>query len=123
MKLKRMALTCLLGLIILFQMATGEEVCSLKSPDGLNVLSISLNEGQLFYRIQRKERTVIDLSPLGLVCKDEDFSGGLIVHEVSDESSGREQYRLVVGNQLNVDSVVIKKNLILKNPEGGGIDP
>lgn len=119
MKLKRMALTCLLGLIILFQMATGEEVCSLKSPDGLNVLSISLNEGQLFYRIQRKERTVIDLSPLGLVCKDEDFSGGLIVHEVSDESSGREQYRLVVGNQLNVDSVVIKKNLILKNPEGG----
>lgn len=105
--------------------AAMEDVCCLKSPDGLNAITVSLsNDGRLFYRAERGRQTVLDPSPLGLRCKDEDFSRGLTLKKITPETTRREQYQLVVGNRLNIDTLLNERQLTLKNDRGSvfGVD-
>lgn len=111
-------LICVLITLSVFQAkpVAAKEICRLKSPDGINVLSVSLdNHGQLLYCIDRKGHKFIDNSPLGLVCDDEDFSKGMVLHKVGPEVSRHEQYQLLVGNKLSIDSNLIRKQLTFKN--------
>ena len=66
----------------------------------------------------------LDPSPLGLRCGDQDFSRGLTLTQVAPETTRRERYRLVVGNCLNIDTLLNERRLTLKNDRGSffGVD-
>ena len=105
-------------IIFLFQTAhaIAKEVCSLKSPDGLNTIFISLNNGgQPLYRVERSGRTVIFDSPMGLRCNDQDFSRQLVLHEIGQVELRHEKYQLLVGNKLKIDKTLAIRKLTLKN--------
>ena len=53
------------------------EIKSLKSPSGLLELTVSLENGKIFYQVRRGTCAVIDPSPAGLVLPDLDLSEGL----------------------------------------------
>ena len=116
MRFKSIAL--LIILLFLFQTteAAAKELCSLKSPDGLNVIVVSLNSrGQPLYRIDRKGRTVLYDSPMGLKCNDQDFSQAMTLHETGQTELRSESYQLLVGNKLKIEKSLARTHLILKN--------
>jgi hypothetical protein len=102
-----------------FVPAAPKESWQLQSPDGLNMIAVSLNdEGQPFFRIQRRGRTLIADSPLGVRCEDQDFAGALTLHEASKDEPSRQRYTLMAGNTLNIDQLLIRKRLTFKNKQG-----
>lgn len=69
---------CLLLAALLTAGVQAEEVATVSSPDGRNVVSVDLStEGSLSYRLLRNHAELVAASPLGLVTTAEDFSTGL----------------------------------------------
>lgn len=95
--------------------AQNEEL-SLKSKDNLNEINLSLTkDGKLSYKVSRKDKTIIEDSPLGLVFENQDFSSGLSVAKVSAIEEKREQYELKVTNNKVIDHVFKSKSITFKN--------
>ncbi len=91
----------------------------LKSIDGQNEISISLNEnGQLHYEVKRKGNIVIQKSPMGIRFEDQDFTKGMAITEVSAIKKQRENYQLKVGNQSKIDHVFNSQTISFKNSSG-----
>lgn len=100
-------------------LAAPTESGRLHSPDGLNVIAVSLDAGgQLSYRVQRRGRTLIPDSPLGVRCDDQDFSRGLSLHDVGEDQQSRQTYSLKTGNTLHIDRLLLRKRLTFKNTQG-----
>lgn len=98
--------------------AQNEEL-SLKSKDNLNKISLSLTkDGKLSYKVSRKDKTIIEDSPLGLVFENQDFSSGLAVEKVSAIEEKREKYELKVANNKVADHVFKSKSIAFKNKQG-----
>jgi len=91
----------------------------LQSEDHLNKITLSLTgDGRLFYKVTRRNKLIIDDSPLGLNCDDQDFTSGLSVVEISPAQKRREQYELKVGNNKSVDHIFESRSITFKNGQG-----
>ncbi len=98
------------------------ELCSLKSPNGLNAIYISLdNAGQPLYRIEHKGIVIIENSPLGLRCSDGDYAQKMALKNISTENTVTEKYKLIIGINLNIEKNLNSKSLIFKNEKGSPI--
>jgi alpha-glucosidase len=116
MRLKNIAGYITFLFLLLTAQAAGKDLCSLKSPDGLNAIYVSLdNRGQPSYRIERRGHAVIHDSPLGLRCDDQDFSQAMTQYEIDQTELGSESYQLVVGNTLKVEKSFARTHLTFKN--------
>ncbi|WP_217452233.1 glycoside hydrolase family 97 N-terminal domain-containing protein [Mucilaginibacter humi] len=92
---------------------------SLQSGDKLNTITLSLSiDGKLSYRVTRRNNLIVEDSPLGLNCDDQDFTVGLSVVKVSAVQQRREQYQLKVANTKSVDHVFESKSITFKNTRG-----
>jgi hypothetical protein len=90
-----------------------------QSEDHLNKITLSLTgDGRLSYKVTRRNKTIIDDSPLGLNCDDQDFTSGLSVVEISPAQKKREQYELKVANNKSVDHVLESRSITFKNRQG-----
>jgi hypothetical protein len=119
MKLKKIFLFIALFLAGLTNAQEVKELCSLKSPNGLNTIYIALNDdGMLLYRIEHKSMVVIENSPMGLKGVDEDYSRGLSIVNIAPDELTTEKYQLFAGNKLKIEKTLIKKQLSLKNGKG-----
>src|ERR1700744_3360128 len=88
----------------------------LQSADNLNKITLSLTkDGNLSYKVTRRNKIIIDDSPLGLSCDDQDFTTGLSVVAISPVQTDREQYELKVANNKSVDHVFERKSITFKN--------
>ncbi|UOE49781.1 glycoside hydrolase family 97 protein [Mucilaginibacter sp. SMC90] len=91
----------------------------IRSEDQLNKISLSLSgDGHLSYNVTRRNKVIIDASPLGLVCDDQDFTTGLSVVEVSPIQKSREQYELKVASNKSVDHELNHRSITFKNKQG-----
>lgn len=116
---KRLVISAFMAFALLASCSDAEKVPGITSIDGSNKIVLSLNEhGELFYDVKHRNTIVIEHSPLGLVCDDEDFSQGLTITEVTPVVEQQEKYELIVGHQKNVDHVFNSRSVILKNSEG-----
>lgn len=110
---------CIVPVLVQTVFADSQVICTLKSPDSLNVISVSMaGDGEMFYRVERRGRMVLDNSPLGLKCDDQDFGRGFTLQKIGEEKSHSEQYQLLVGNKLDIDSKLVERELTLKNKKG-----
>lgn len=99
--------------------ASAGDLCRIQSPDGLNSITISMNDaGSLFYRVERKGCVLIRDSSLGLRCEDQDFISELTLHQAGQVRQLRQTYSLLTGSILNVDQLFIHKTLVFKNKQG-----
>lgn len=90
-----------------------------KSKDNLNKITLSLNaNGELSYKVTRKDKVLILDSPLGLNCEDEDFTTKLSVTNVSSVTEKREKYELKVANNKGINHVFESKSITFKNAKG-----
>ncbi|MBG6236276.1 hypothetical protein IWX76_002857 [Pedobacter sp. CAN_A7] len=90
-----------------------------KSKDGSNKITLSLNEnGALYYNVTRKDKILISDSPLGLDCADQNFTSGLSIAKISPIEDRREKYELKVGNYKSIDHVFESKSITFKNSQG-----
>ena len=95
------------------------EDMQLVSKDGKNEIFLSLNNnGELAYEVKRNNEIIIQKSPLGLICNDQNFTQGLVVSEVSPIKERRETYSLKVGNKKNIDQLFTSKSITFKNTNG-----
>ncbi|KOS05654.1 glycoside hydrolase [Flavobacterium akiainvivens] len=115
--------TAVLSLGILLTGCSAErDALSVKSKDGLNKITLTLNDaGQLHYNVTRKNNTVILDSPLGLECADLNFLTGLTVADVSKTEERRETYELKVANNKTADHILTTKSITFKNAEGATV--
>lgn len=110
-----------IGGLMVFQCrgADRSEICRLKSPDGLNAVVVGLDEeGQPYYRVEREGVQIIENSPLGLRCIDEDYSRQLTLIETGPQELVRQNYQLLAGNRLCIDTCHNQRRVILKNNKG-----
>jgi hypothetical protein len=90
-----------------------------QSEDHLNKITLSLTgDGRLSYKVTRRNEIIIDDSPLGLNCNDQDFTSGLSVVEISPAQKRREQYELKVANNKSIDHVLESRSITFKNGQG-----
>lgn len=109
-------------LILLVSFTKKERIPHLISKDGSNQITLSLNEkGELFYDVLHNKDIIIEQSPLGLFCDDQDFTKGLSITEISPVTLQRETYELIVGHQKKVDQVFNRRSVTLKNKTGATI--
>jgi hypothetical protein len=118
MRFSKSVFAGLLSLTVLFQWGAADEIGTLKSPDGQNEFFLFLENGRLSYSLQRQGKSLLERSPLGLVCREEDFSRDMVLYETGNETARGEHYRRMGGNLLNGDSTLITKQWILKNQNG-----
>jgi len=105
--------------IILFSCTDESKPSAVKSPDGSNSITLSLNEqGQLFYTVERNNEVILNKSPLGLKRNDTDFTEGLALEAVSDVGTQRENYELKVSNFSEIDHEFHKRSITYKNKSG-----
>lgn len=91
----------------------------LESADKLNKITLSISgDGALSYTVVRRNEMVIDKSPLGLDCDDQNFKSGLSVADISPVQPRRERYTLVVANNKNVDHLLKSRSITFKNAQG-----
>ncbi|KQS41803.1 glycoside hydrolase family 97 protein [Pedobacter sp. Leaf194] len=91
----------------------------LQSENRLNKISLSLTgEGKLFYKVTRRDKVIIESSPLGLVRNDFDFTSGLSISEISQVAKRKERYELKVGNQKTIDHELNSRSVTFKNKQG-----
>jgi hypothetical protein len=114
------ALISSVGLLALLYSCSSEPKDQLlKSKDGLNEISLNLNEnGELFYKVKRKGNLVVEKSPLGLRSDDQDFTRALKITKVSPVTEQREKYTLKVGNQKLIDHVFNSQSITFSNNSG-----
>ena len=90
-----------------------------KSKAASNKITLSLNKnGELYYNVTHRDKIIIQDSPLGLNCNDQNFTSGLSIVEVSPIEIRREKYELKVGNYKEIDHVFESKSITFKNSKG-----
>lgn len=98
---------------------SAKESWSVTSPDGRNLIEVSLNEaGEASFTVQHRGRLALQPSPLGLVRDDQNFDRGLVCVESGPEIQRRETYELFSGNRSQVDSLLARRSLTFRNGEG-----
>ncbi|MDV6168617.1 glycoside hydrolase family 97 catalytic domain-containing protein [Flavobacterium sp. DG1-102-2] len=112
----------LLFLIVSF-MFTGCKVAEkslyVKSKHDSNQITVWLDkEGAPYYKVTHGGKPIIQDSPLGLSCDDQDFTSGLSVAGISPIEEKREQYELKVSSYKNIDHVFNRKSITFKNKQG-----
>ncbi|WP_167613699.1 glycoside hydrolase family 97 protein [Maribellus sediminis] len=116
---QRLIVVAFIPFVLLVSCSDARKIPGVTSKDGLNEIVLSLNkQGELFYDVKHDNEIVIEHSPLGLICDDEDFSRGLTITEITPVAGQREKYELIVGHQKNVDHVFNRRSVILKNGTG-----
>ncbi|WP_090627918.1 glycoside hydrolase family 97 protein [Parapedobacter indicus] len=109
----------IVGTLLCIGCSVADESLTIKSKDGLNKITLSLNEkGELYYQVTRRDKTLISDSPLGLTCDDQDFTSQLSVAEISPVEERREKYELKVSNYKEIDHVFQTKSITFKNNQG-----
>lgn len=109
----------IVGTLLCIGCSVADESLTIKSKDGLNKITLSLNEhGALYYQVTRRDKILISDSPLGLTCDDQDFTSQLSVAEISPVEERREKYELKVSNYKEIDHVFQTKRITFKNNQG-----
>jgi hypothetical protein len=92
--------TALISLTGKISAATDTNLWSLASPDGQCAIAVSLNnEGDLSYGACRKEKIVIQRSPLGLRRDDQDFEYSPTFERSGKSGKRREKHELFGGGR------------------------
>jgi hypothetical protein len=103
--------------------ATGHHSWSLVSPDKECEITVFLgDDGGLSYEASRGGKTVIQKSPLGLLCSDQDFEGLLTFAHAGPIEKRREKYELFAGVQPRVDHVLNFRRLVFRNTNSAAIE-
>lgn len=106
-------------LFLLISCGKKEASPELSSKDGLNTIVLSLDEnGSPYYQVKRSGEIIIDKSPLGLLCNDQDFTQGLTISEITPVQERREKYQLKVANNEQIDQVFQTRSITFKNSSG-----
>ncbi len=125
MKIKlidQLLISSILGVLLFTGCDTENNAPYVKSKDGLNKITLSLNEkGELFYQVTRRDSILISDSPLGLDCDDQNFTSGLSIAEISPTEERRETYDLKVGHYKNIDHVFNSRSITFKNNAGASM--
>jgi hypothetical protein len=88
----------------------------LASPDGRCTISVSLSvDGSLSYEVLRDGKAVIQKSPLGLRCDDQDFEHSIIFGHAGKIEKRREKYELFAGPRPQVNQVLNHRSLVFRN--------
>src|SRR5688500_6520401 len=90
-------------LLIVCILASGQPAPSqewvVASPDGRNVLSLSITEGRLVWQVKWEDASILERSPLGVRRHDQTFSDGLKVVGATGIRDVREDYRMPHGKR------------------------
>ncbi|AUD01016.1 glycoside hydrolase family 97 protein [Spirosoma pollinicola] len=113
-------LPVLAGAIFLFSgFDAASQSMDLSSKLGPNKITLSLTKnGELRYRVTRRDKIIIADSPLGLTCDDQNFTSGLSLVSVSPTEVRREIYNLTVGNVKTINHALERKSITVKNRSG-----
>ncbi|HEX3627250.1 MAG TPA: glycoside hydrolase family 97 catalytic domain-containing protein [Verrucomicrobiae bacterium] len=95
---------------------------SLASPDHRYEISAILNSGQLTYQASLDGKIVVQKSPLGLRCNDQDFEDGLVFQRAGSVEKRRENYPLFAGIQSQINHRVNFRALSFRNSAGSPIE-
>lgn len=96
---------------------------SLSSPEKHCEITVFLGEGgRLTYEALRDGKRVIQKSPLGLQCDDQDFSQALVLDVAGKAAAHRETYDLFSGAHTHVDHQVNERTLVFRNTNGARIE-
>ncbi len=94
-----------------------------KSPDGnIRTEFILQSEGIAEYRVYHSDSLVIDLSALGLVRDDEDFSGNLKLKSVSAQTNISESYEMLHGKKRKISYNANQRVFHLSSASGKPMD-
>jgi hypothetical protein len=97
-------------------------VATLSSPNRANSITVNLSEdGSLTYQVARNGKPVIEESPLGLRCPDQDFSKGLKLTSAGKEEPRKEIYQLLSGVKPSVNQPHIRRSLSFTNGTGANL--
>jgi alpha-glucosidase len=88
---------------------------SLVSSNGQCEISVSLDDGQLSYQALCDGKVVIQKSPLGLRCDDQDFERGFVFESAGKIERRREKYELFTGVQPRVNHLLNFRTLAFRN--------
>jgi hypothetical protein len=92
---------------------------SLKSPDGLCEISVSLDGGgALSYQVSRAGKPVLLKSPLGLRRDDTRLDLDLALEKAGGPQTRRETYDLFAGTSPHVDHTLNSRGLVFTNRQG-----
>ncbi|RQP09489.1 MAG: glycoside hydrolase [Parapedobacter sp.] len=117
-----MLILSIIGMLLFTGFKVADRSLSIKSKDGLNKITLSLNEnGELYYQVTRRGKIIISDSPLGLTCDDQDFTSRLSVAEISPIEERREKYELKVGNYKEIDHILQSRSITFKNSQGASM--
>ena len=100
----------------------GAAAWSLRSPDGRREISVFLEPDQLSYQASLDGKIVVQKSPLGLRCNDQDFEHGLVFERAGGVEKRREEYELFAGVQPQVNHLVNFRALTFQNKDGCPIE-
>ena len=96
---------------------------SLISPNKECQIAVTLSEdGRLSYEALRKGRLVVQRSPLGLSCDDQNFERALILAHVEATYSQREKYQLFAGPQPKVNHLLNFRRLMFRNTNSARLE-
>jgi hypothetical protein len=103
--------------------AAGNHSWSLVSPDKKCKITVFLGEDDgLSYEALRGGKMVIQKSPLGLLCNDQDFQKALRFVDADKSHSCEEEYELFAGVQPRVDHVLNFRRLVFRNTNSAVIE-
>lgn len=112
----------LLSLLFSFPAYAAKAEWSLASPDGRCEISVRLESGQLNYQASFGGKVVVQKSPLGVRCDDQDFEHGLVFESAGHIEKRRENYELFAGVQPQINHRVNFRALNFRNAGGSPIE-
>jgi len=96
---------------------------SLASPQKTCAITVALsNDGSLSYEAYRDGKMVIQKSPMGLRCSDQDFQNALRFDTADKAHSRVEKYELFAGVQPRVNHVLNFRRLVFRNTNNAPIE-
>ena len=103
--------------------AAPAQTWSLVSPDKACAIAVTLSEdGRLGYETSRDGKMVIQKSPLGLRCNDQDFTASLSLSVAGKTCSQREKYQLFAGVRPKVNHLLNFRRLTFHNSQGAPLE-
>src|SRR5690348_11945603 len=96
---------------------------SLFSPNKECQIVVTLSDdGRLSYDALRDKKVVIQKSPLGLRCNDQDFEKALSLNHSGKPYHQREEYQLFAGVQPKVNHLLNFRRLTFHNSQGAPLE-
>jgi hypothetical protein len=96
---------------------------SLASPEGHCEITVTLKEdGSLTYHALRDGKVVVQDSPLGLRCNDQDFERALVLDQAGNTTKREEVYELFSGAHTHVRHQLNQRDLVFHNTKGAPIE-